>query len=258
MAEQKPHWTELLITVWELKGIWIFYHSICYFSKSWNRFDQHLNKSLLPRDPWMDLLSPLSSHPSQSCFLSCQEIYRTAAAGISHQGSQWLLPSIYHQHPNEERQNCRGRETSLAATLWEGSKLSSPQPPKQPRKRPAQGELKAIMVGDETISEQQGTQPRPRPGEAKEQHREHMQVRAHFFLDVFSAFLPHNSHFLSTEYRRTLQQANTQEDTTTGQHCHLLFVPHTLTLFLSLFWHLEIYSTWRCIFQSPRLTWFNH
>lgn len=119
MAEQKPHWTESLITIWELKGIWIFYHSICYFSKSWNRFDQHLNKSLLPQDPWMDLLQPLSSYPSQSSFPqanqlkdSCQEIYRTAVAGISHRGSQWLLPGIYHQHTNEERQNCPGRETS--------------------------------------------------------------------------------------------------------------------------------------------------
>lgn len=46
MAEQKPRWMQLLITVWELKGIWIFYHSICYFSKSWNRFDQHLNQPL--------------------------------------------------------------------------------------------------------------------------------------------------------------------------------------------------------------------
>lgn len=104
--------------------------------------------------------------------------------------------------------------------------------------------------GDETISEQQGTQPRPRP--RRRSHRAAQRTHSgscSLFLRCLLSFPAPRQPFLIHLV---------QEDTTTGQHCHLLFVSHTLTLFLSLFWHLEIYSTWRCIFQSPRLTWFNH
>lgn len=187
---------------------------------------------------------------------SCQEIYRTAVAGISHRGSQWLFPGIYHQHTNEERQNCPGRETSssrwpcgrAAASaglsfpqLSTATKTSQENTLQKRSWEPSWWEMRPFKSNTE--------QPTPRPRRRSQSSAgNHIQARAHFFLDVLSFPSPRQPFLIYT----------VQEDTTTGQRCHLLFVSHTLTLFLPLFWLLEIYSTWCCIFQSPRMTWFNH
>lgn len=132
MAEQKPHWTEALITVWELKGIWIFYHSICYFSKSWNTFDQHLNKSPLPQALWMDLLPPLSSRPSQSCFPQANWAKRLLPGNLQNgngRNSTWEFPVTVSRyipptHKWGKIKLPRERNQQLPRTLWEGSSLS--------------------------------------------------------------------------------------------------------------------------------------
>lgn len=92
------------------------------------------------------------------------------------------------------------------------------------------------------------TYTKTKEGKPQSSAGNHIQAHAHFSLHIPSFPSP----------QQPLLTYVVQEDTITSQHCHPLFISHTLTLFLSLFWLLEIYSTWRCIFQSPRLTWFNY
>lgn len=158
-------------------------------------------------------------------------------AGISHRGSQWLFPGIYHQHTNEERQNCPGKETSSSrrpcGRAAASAGLSFPQlstATKTAKKMPCTRGAESCHGGRWDHLKATGNTTYTKTKEAKpEQSREPHSGPCSLFFRCSQLSVPMTavSHLHST-----------------GGHYNRPTLSPAVRIFLSLFWLREIYSTW--------------